>query len=1065
MRKKYVIKVGLIMFITILLVFWWEISVKAAEEQPLSDGIYEIEVGVDSNKVLDVIDAEMWSGANVQIFTKNNANCQKVQVTYIGDGYYSLTFIHSGKVLDVSNGMTENHTNVWQCNSNGSDAQKWIIKDAGNGYYNIISKLSNTYLTVANGGTRNCTNIEINTKLDNASQKFKFNKLEKIQGTKTIEDGTYEIETGVDENKTLDVIDAEMWSGANVQIFTKNNANCQKVNIKYQGNGYYTLEFVHSRKLLDVSDGKIENHTNVWQCNSNGSDAQKWIIQDAGNGYYNIISKLSNTYLTVANGETRNCTNVEINTKLNNTSQKFKFNEMEKIEAKKSLDTGLYEIETGVDENKALDVIDALNYSGANVQIFTKNKAKCQKVIVEYLENGYYELTFLHSGKKLDVANAGTENHTNVWQCNSNGSDAQKWIIKDAGNGYYNIISKLSNTYLTVANGETRNCTNIEINSKLDNNSQRFKFNKLDEVYGLQTISDGLYEIETGVDSNKVLDVIDANTYSGANVQIFTRNNANCQKVQVAYIGDGYYNLTFIHSGKVLDVSNGMTSDHTNVWQCNTNGSDAQTWVIRDLHNGYYNIISKLSNTYLTVANGENRNCANIEINSKLSDNSQKFKFNRTKISGEEGVYGFSGLSHKGDSRGSQLKYYKYGFGNNVLFATFAVHGFEDNWYRDGQALTEIANHFYNKLVSDSDIYIAKNWTVYIFPSVNPDGEYYGDSNNGPGRRTLYSWAPQNKGIDINRSWQCRGMTYKTWTDSRNYNGTAGFQAYEAGALKDFLINHKSNGGKTLLIDLHGWENSLIGDQEILDYYYPNFSYATKKYGQYGQQYLISWARSDLGAQSALIELPGWIHNMQDVSNNDLYNKYISSSIEMLKNMSISFPRRLKAKFYSNNEITDREQFDIAFAGLIKNEIPTDEEIENYKKQQPTKSGAWIEKNSQNKILSLINEMTNLKYEIDENNYLNIKEKQENNKNNEYDDFIQKLIKSNKLYILGQTGRLYFKDIVTKQVTVDLYEDLEPYQTYNYTKNENKYIIDITTNTKNKLDKKEIMNSLIDLLK
>lgn len=150
------------------------------------------------------------------------------------------------------------------------------------GYYNIISKLEDKYLTVANGGTSNCTNIEIDEKNESVAQKFKLNKIEKIQGVQTLEDGQYEIETAVDSNKAIDVIDASMVSGGNVQIYTKNNALCQNVNIKYEGDGYYTIEFAHSKKLLDVSNGKIENHTNVWQCNQNGADAQKWVIKDAG---------------------------------------------------------------------------------------------------------------------------------------------------------------------------------------------------------------------------------------------------------------------------------------------------------------------------------------------------------------------------------------------------------------------------------------------------------------------------------------------------------------------------------------------------------------------------------------------------------------------------------------------------------------------------------------------------------------------------------------------------------------------------------------------------------------
>ena len=608
------------------------------EEKPIvgtktiEDGVYQIETGVDTNKVIEVRDATKISGGNVQIFAKNEkADCQKVKVKYLGNGYYTLTFVHSNMLLDVANGGKNDHTNVWQCRENGEDAQKWIIQDAGNGYYHILSKSANKYLTVANGGTTNCTNIEIDSKREGDSQKFKFNKLENqpIVGTKTIEDGTYRIETAVVENKVLEVRDATKISGGNVQIFTKNEkADCQKVKVKYLGDGYYTLTFVHSGMLLDVANGGKNDHTNVWQCRENGEDAQKWIIQDAGNGYYHIISKSANKYLNVANEGTTNCTNIEINSENNLASQKFKFN---KIEKSKEIVEGLYQIETGVDENKVLEVRDASKISGGNVQIFAKNaKANCQKVIVKREQDGLYTLTFLHSEMLLDVANGGTNDHTNVWQCTKNGADAQKWILQDAGDGYYNIISESAKKYLTVANGGNANCTNIEICSANGEASQKFRFNELDEMYGVRTIEDGLYEIETGVDATKAIEVRDALKISGGNVQIFRKNNANCQKVFVTYLGEGYYTIRFLHSKMLLDVANGGTNDHTNVWQCRENGEDAQQWIIKDLGNGYYNIISKSAQKYLTVAGGKPDICTNIEINSETKDNSQKFRFNKT---------------------------------------------------------------------------------------------------------------------------------------------------------------------------------------------------------------------------------------------------------------------------------------------------------------------------------------------------------------------------------------------------------------------------------------------------
>ena len=644
MRKKFLIFISIMFFIITLNFFGKLNNVYANESQIIEDGIYEIETCLDSEKVIDVYGSGLASGTNVQIYTRNNSNCQRVNIKYQGNGYYTLSFVHSNKMLDLYAGLTNDHTNVWQYEKNNSEAQEWIIKDAGDGYYNIISRINkNAYLTVKDGNNENFTNVEIHSgNGSDLSQKFKLNKIENIVGKKVIEDGIYEIETKVDTNKVIDVYASSKESGANVQIYTRNNTNCQRVNVKYQGDGSYTLSFVHSNKMLDLYAGLTYNHTNIWQYDSNGSDAQKWIIKDVGNGYYNIISKKSansniiNKYLTVKNGNKENFTNIEINSgNGTSSSQKFKFNKIEKLVGKKVIEDGLYEIETGLDSSKTLDVNGASTGNGANVQIYSKNFTNCQKVNIKYNSDGYYTLSFLHSNKVLDVSGGVTADHTNVWQYTSNESDAQKWLIKDAGNGYYNIMPKssidnMTNKYLTVQNGKNENGANIEINSgNGTSSSQKFKFIKTLK----KEIEDGVYEVETSLDSNKVLDVSGASTDNGANVQIYSKNNSNCQKLEIKYEEDGYCTLKFAHSNKVLDVYGGQVADHTNVWQYTSNGSNAQKWYIKSLEDGYYNIISKSSNTYLTVANGKNNDGANIEICSGNGTNSsQKFKFNVTKV-------------------------------------------------------------------------------------------------------------------------------------------------------------------------------------------------------------------------------------------------------------------------------------------------------------------------------------------------------------------------------------------------------------------------------------------------
>ena len=295
------------------------------------------------------------------------------------------------------------------------------------------------------------------------------------------------------------------------------------------------------------------------------------------------------------------------------------------------------------------------------------------------------------------------------------------------------------------------------------------------------------------------------------------------------------------------------------------------TWEYKD--DGYRYTKSFYDNiNYETTVDFENGTHSKVHINIDYF----------FKINDETGIYGYSGAIVQNKPGGTDLTYYKWGNGNNVMFATFCVHGFEDSWARDGAYLVEIADKFHQTLAQNADEELARKWTIYIFREVNPDGRRIGYSNAGPGRRTVYSKI--GKGIDINRAWQTENK-YKIYTDSRNYNGTAPDQAYEAEYLKNFLINHKTSKGQNILVDLHGWENQLIGNEQICNYYKEQFpSCSTRAYGRYGTQYLIGWARQNLGARTALVELPK-MRNSQKAENNRLSDKYINATIKMLKNI------------------------------------------------------------------------------------------------------------------------------------------------------------------------------------
>lgn len=160
--------------------------------------------------------------------------------------------------------------------------------------------------------------------------------------------------------------------------------------------------------------------------------------------------------------------------------------------------------------------------------------------------------------------------------------------------------------------------------------------------------------------------------------------------------------------------------------------------------------------------------------------------------------------------------------------------------------------------------------------------------------------------------------------------------------------------------------------------------------------------------------------------------------------------------------IKPNENYKVAFAGLIKRDKPDMNEVsEIYETNHPTENGIWIEQESRDKILNYLNNNLSSKYEIDENGYLKILDKQESEKDNE----IASLINGDKQYLLSINGISYYIDALTGNIIDDIYEEMDKYQTYSYFKDENRMIIFITENKEKVLTNEEIVESILKLVK
>ena len=258
------------------------------EEDYIENGVYRIRSIVDSRKVLDVYNTSMENEANIQLWTNNNGNNQKWEITQHEDGFCTIKSIATGKVMDVYNSKYENGTNLQQYEDNGGDSQKFKIEHIEKTYYKIKTKVDNYYIDVFGASPQEGNNIQIYQKNDSLAQKFVLEKLEeKIISEKGIEDY---IEKMINDYfiKTKDFLINKEYLEVRVKTHTKLNTivsnvqdnmyylstwmtNCTKLyNINYNffiENKKLIIEIenkTEKKELIDMQAQAISNYTEIF---------------------------------------------------------------------------------------------------------------------------------------------------------------------------------------------------------------------------------------------------------------------------------------------------------------------------------------------------------------------------------------------------------------------------------------------------------------------------------------------------------------------------------------------------------------------------------------------------------------------------------------------------------------------------------------------------------------------------------------------------------------------------------------------------------------------------------
>ena len=177
-----------------------------------------------------------------------------------------------------------------------------------------------------------------------------------------------------------------------------------------------------------------------------------------------------------------------------------------------------------------------------------------------------------------------------------------------------------------------------------------------------------------------------------------------------------------------------------------------------------------------------------------------------------------------------------------TLFIDFAIHGFEDDYARDGQRLTAIANHLVAHFASHPEE--LGNYRLVIVPCANPDGAIAGKNAQRSGKNAFGRCTAAH--IDINRDF-------------------GPFKGKETRALRDFILRSKPN----VYINAHGWLNETLGTKKLCQIVNRTLHLNKMKDGVYAanEGYAIGWVHKKLNIPCCLLEYkaPNALHTKDNV--------------------------------------------------------------------------------------------------------------------------------------------------------------------------------------------------------
>ena len=338
-----------------------------------------------------------------------------------------------------------------------------------------------------------------------------------------------------------------------------------------------------------------------------------------------------------------------------------------KIYMSRVVKDGVYYITCSQDTNYVLDIEEDSLENGANLDIWTKKDSANQKFYIEYDGGGYYKIYNVNSAKVIDVDSASEESGANVQQYESNNSSAQRWKIRKNIDGTYNFIAECSGKALDVEDSQYKDGTNISQYTYTNTYNQRFK------LESTELLNEGIVSIRKADNSNVAIDIPNATSEEGQNVEVYETNGGISQKFELQRVGENEVRIRTAASGGWLKEES--SKEGANVIQSGnseTKPTDADTWKV-EWNEGIV-LVNKESGLCLTVKDNSSENNAEVIVMPKDGSDSQSFLVTEEDLI-KEGWYEIESklgkmmdLSNSGSDLGTNIDLYEKNNQNNQKF-------------------------------------------------------------------------------------------------------------------------------------------------------------------------------------------------------------------------------------------------------------------------------------------------------------------------------------------------------------------------------------------------------------